>query len=303
AAVLRGSLMMTLVLVTQGCCAGCYVADNFGHNVLGGAGIGVVPSPPAHSSIEVLLLNTVLHNNSLNEDVFTLAYGAGLFTMGTDFYTHVRIEGGTFSNNTCIGHGGALFPWTKTEMIVEGVVISNNNANHDGGGLSVDGDVRVQISNSQIFENRAFRGGGLAVNGVYSTDTNGYHRVEMRGCHLLRNWAEDSGGGLVTGSYILVVEDLIIAQNSAGRSGAGIRSDFSIINITRCVFSENTCLDGAGLNVYGDLAILQLTHSVFGPYNLADGDGGGLHASADVKARFSLRPCETALWGFKESLR
>ena len=171
----------------------------------------------------------------------------------------VGISGLTIANgNENIGAGLVNF---DEDLVLDGVVIRNNTASGDGGGLWMDGfSMDVTIRNSQITGNTAGDDGG----GIY---------------------VEDTGG-------LLLIEDSVISGNTATQDGGGIYfyDPDDAINISRTTISGNTAEGNlgrapGGSAAYGNGGGIYMYDTDGGPFTISDstlsgntaGQGGGAY--------------------------
>ncbi len=156
----------------------------------------------------------------------------------------------TVRNSTLTGNiggidGGAIRKERGT-LIIEDCNISNNSAEHTGGGVSADyGAVAVSISGSTIAGNRTtgfhWWGGGVFVNGGAFVNTPGNLTVASS---TISGNSADRGGGIYA-FCPTTVTDSVIAGNSAAFIGGGISGGYPLV-ITRCTISGNSAGTATG---------------------------------------------------------
>lgn len=124
----------------------------------------------------------------------------------------VIIEGGDTEGSATNGDGGGVYNRTGKQLSLENVIVRNNRAADDGGGIRNDGD--LSIINSAIANNQS----------VGSSQTSG-------------------GGGLInTASASATIIGSTFSNNQA-RNGGGIRND-GTLKLINATLSRNT---GGGL--------------------------------------------------------
>jgi len=225
--------------------------------------------------------------------VFYLYSGAALL--------NVSISNLTITNGaSSIGAGIANF---NENLDLDGMVITNNAASDDGGGLWMDGfDFRFDIQNSTITGNTAQSKGG----GVYVEDTN-INAVPnlIRNTVISGNTAARGGGiYLYDPDSQITIDQVTISDNEASVSGGGMTlqdTDAGDFIITNSTFSGNQAPVGGGAYFYQpDTPLLISNTTVSGNQgttgagiyfydgfdadlsfvtvvsNVATGDGGGL---------------------------
>lgn len=173
---------------------------------------------------------------------------------------------------------------TGTVKIQNCVITSNNAEDGVGGGVEVEDDSKIEITDSLIFNNS-------------TTDT---------GADLN---SENGGGIAVTGESTATVTDSTIFQNDANDEGGGIFVDSgSTLTVTDSTISENTTSsnsDGGGIMLFNDNPALTTTAtltrtSIIG--NEADDDGGGIATDGTatfVRTQVVLNISDSTLRGNK----
>lgn len=183
---------------------------------------------------------------------------------------------------------------------------ARNQLNAGGGGLWIESDATVTIQASTITDNAANGGGGIAASR--------YSIVSLSGVQVQNNLATDLGGGInsTTGMTIrnstisgnqagvsggagaglggglfaggndpIVVEQSLIAGNTALKGGGGIAMPFvnAKLSVTNSTLSGNSAPVGAGIKIEESMVLQHVT--------IAHNNGSGLHV-ADANATVTL---------------
>lgn len=201
-------------------------------------------------------------------------YGGGVYNVSAD----LELAGVTLTGNTAREWAGAVFsrsaPLTVTDSLVD------DNAADQVGGIRALGPLTV--ADSVISDNRSDEGGGgiSARSGVVMTDSSVTGNVADAG----------NGGGIDAGpAGATTIRSSLIAGNSAGRDGGGLR--LGIDDNSPAPVLENTTIsgnsagdDGGGVFSYAaayradELTARLTVHSSTISGNAALGNGGGIAA-------------------------
>ncbi|MFK7779160.1 MAG: choice-of-anchor Q domain-containing protein, partial [Gimesia sp.] len=158
----------------------------------------------------VIINDSIFSNNSAQ-------FGGALFVTALQIpMPEIFIQNSTFTENTALNSGGAIYSGNSI-IYIEDSVISKNSADSKGGGLD-NSRGHMTVKNSTVTENIAM----------------------------------ESGGGIYTGYGVISVINSTIFQNSAIESGGGIFSSGGNINLTNSTLSGNSAnLDGGGVYLSG----------------------------------------------------
>jgi len=213
-----------------------------------------------------------------------------------------------FANNTA-GSGGAVFMNSNCSAAVKNTTFSTNFADNDGGAVYITDSNTIEITDINITESTALRGGGIfALNSP---------KVTIANCELNANRAYGlttpsdpnlvgsdgnfiaQGGGIFAFASIEKIADCRITGNTATTSGGGIyiagqQEDANYPQIFNCLIAKNQAgSDGGGISVnwFANTHIQNCTIAENTVTNI-NGNGGGLYCSygayTDVK--------DTILW-------
>lgn len=156
---------------------------------------------------------------------------------------------GNFSDG---GGGGIL---CQGELVLEGSVITNNDASTQGGGLSVG---RASITDTTISQNSAGRGGGLLTGGPVALT-----RSSVRG-----NRATGPGGGIYN-SGDLFVTNSTLSGNAGLEFGGGVYNAANL-SLASCTLTQNEASRITAIDNFAG-ASLVLTNTIV--YGNCGGDG------------------------------
>ncbi len=180
-------------------------------------------------------------------------------------------------------------------VAISNVTITGGSAeDEDGGGIYVDGDATLSLSNSVVIDNHASdagSGGGIYVEDGTSATISGSNI----GTVLSPNTTEEDGGGIYVGegSSLTINGASTVTGNTAGEDGGGIYLDGNVqqpstLAITGSTISGNHAeSDGGGIFV-NDNSTATITGSTISGNSAGDdgvGEGGGL--SVDGTATLS----------------
>lgn len=195
------------------------------------------------NSYSTLELKDVAVNDSQAE------YGGGLVNEGGI----VTLENVSFSGNTATSEGGAIHSYTTDAQIsLTDVVLQNNTAGVNGGGLYVDKETQGTVKDSAIIGNQVINRDGVG-GGVYVFGT-----VTMENTRIASNKAnpatcdECSGGGIAVATIgNLTLNQCTIEKNVAYDQGGGVYNlGKTLITNSKIQYNDTIHKNGAG--VYND---------------------------------------------------
>ena len=169
--------------------------------------------------------------------------------------TMVDIADSEFVNNAAVRGGGLLLDGASGG--VQGVTLSGNRADSEGGGLAVIGGSALLLSRLTVWSNEAAtRGGGISFVDLAAVD------MVLRKSTVLDNTAGGRGGGVAySGSSAAgVIANTTLGGNIAAEGGAGI--DVDVPDAMGLYLWSNVLLfnDGpAGLGAFGTGASVAYT--------------------------------------------
>jgi len=187
----------------------------------------------------------------------------------------VRIAGLTITQgNDSIGGGVVDF---DENLVLDGVTITANTSQGQGGGLWADGfNMNLTIMNSTISGNIATGCGG----GIYVEDTGGPLLIDNS--VITGNQSSCNGGGIYfyDPDDAVTIRDTTISGNHADFLGGGIYlydTDGGPFIIERSTISGNDALAGGGLAFYGPDDAVLIENSTISGNQATAGSGGGLY--------------------------
>ena len=219
--------------------------------------------------------------------------GGAILSVGGNF----TFTDSTVNMNTSVGDGAGVHVDTG-RVDIAGVRFTRNMAGEDGSGdgcggaLYNDADAVVTISGGVIFGNFAALEGG----GIWNSDSGD---VRLDGLTVAQNDAAgddaDQGGGGFYNENVLRLDDVFVSNNSAlgeSGSGGGILSKSGVVLVNDSNFNANAAARaGGGIElVDGDLRFTDsfLRNNFVGSGGTANpGNGAGYHATGEALAIFS----------------
>ncbi|MGK0390877.1 MAG: putative outer membrane repeat protein [Maribacter sp.] len=245
-----------------------------------------------------LVTNSTFENNSAN-------FGGAIYTYFYNTEVDLNISNSTFDNNHSVWSGGAVSAssrWykssvnindssiinntsddaaagiycksisKKSSVLVNSCLVDNNVAVGIGGGISVATSTStdtayLHVTNSDITNNSASRGGGLSCSG--SGETSGLSLLMVENSIISNNIATIDGGGIynfasasneLSSSYSSKATTIInystINNNQSYENGGGLFSNSysaasnaaskSLISVNQSTFVNNTAIDDGG---------------------------------------------------------
>ena len=168
---------------------------------------------------------------------------------------------------------------TDKRAVLDGITISDGNANADSGPLSYGGGMyndsgSPTLANCSFIGNFAVEKGG----GMYNEQGN----PTMTNCTFSDNSANRDGGGMYNNFYSSpLLTNCTFSRNSAEREGGGMKNDFySSPILTNCIINGNSAKrEGGGMYNHWHSSPT-FTNCIFNA-NSATSDGGGTYNSWD----------------------
>lgn len=198
-----------------------------------------------------------------------LAGGRGIYCYGV---TGARIEDLTVRNAFSEEHGAGLYCFHQSSIIVESCEITSC----DDGGVIVRDNSDLDMRHSEITDNGAKQGGGLAIE-LHSTGT-------VTACTIMGNYAPVGGGMYVRISSSTVTMDSCVVDSNylstINGTGGGIGLDNAALTMTNSSVNGNVSSGkGGGLWVFDSSVFTAEDTRIQGNQATGDtGPGGGLYA-------------------------
>ena len=200
---------------------------------------------------------------------------------------NVTITGG----NIIEGSGGGIRVQSQSTLTVTNSTISDNTAEYgNGGGIANLAGVAI-LDNVTISNNSTFNGGGL-FSRAGSRFNNPPSNTTVENSTISGNTATGSGGGLIQNeSGTLTIVNSIIENNSAADSGGGVANDGffnnrGVIDIVESTISGNTATNGGG--VFSSGVEGSIRNSII-ENNTAASRGGGIDTFGSIEERGTVR--------------
>src|SRR5918999_536551 len=208
--------------------------------------------------------------------------GAAIYNGGelssTGSRARVEVSHGAFNDNLALADGGALYNEHEGDMAVAGSSFTRHLAwgEGEGGGGAYfgDGTGGIVILRSKFIGNRAQGdGGGLTL------EANG--TVLLSDAELRDNFTEMSGGGVINGGMRVTFRRLIVDGNKALEEGGGIDNQGSDEFVVEdSTIMRNTAFDGGGIANRPDALSRVVNTTIWD--NRAKNWGGGFDHESDA---------------------
>lgn len=213
------------------------------------------------------ILSTIIDGNSAGSVVtfnssedsssilngFTVQNGAASFGGGINcMVSDPKIKNLIIKNNTAYVNGGGI-NCTSGNPIIKNVNIANNTAYLDGGGIYIEYS-QTSLENMTIENNSADNGGGIYLNYVHIG-------INIKNTNILNNYSNFNGGAIYAEHANILLERVIIADNTAGNEGGGIYCDDAVIplNIVNCTLYGNT---GGAIYAHSDYNLVTIDNAI-----------------------------------------
>jgi hypothetical protein len=242
---------------------------------------------PATKIIVVLKGFTVENGVAQPGDAAT-GSGGGIRDQGNANLTLINM---VITNNIATADGGgvsmenapASTPWTLT---IDNSTITNNHAGDAGGGVETDGSGRVFINPGTVITGNTCvnQGGGIWLDAIMNGNTFESAALTVKGAVISNNKALSGamgvGGGIGNaGNGPVSIFNSTLAGNSAGLSGGGFGDQNAQGDLT---VRDSTFLDNTAAGNGGGIAaggpVASLTNTEIDG-NFSGGSGGGLFAN------------------------
>jgi hypothetical protein len=180
----------------------------------------------------------IVFTNSISGQTIHLTSGQLTFS------NSVGIDGSSLAGGILIDGGGVsrvLEITASNTVTLNSLVITNGNVSDNGGGILVDDDVDLTITNCTVAGNSAGAGGGMFIS---SQST-----VAINNSTFSGNSAASNGGAIDSDTNsTLAINNSTLARNAAIQSGGGITVAAGVTNtLTNCTISGNSAGNGGGV--------------------------------------------------------
>lgn len=182
----------------------------------GGGGAIYIDGANGSAGQVVFRNNTFTNNTAIHQGgaVFAQIYNSNVLNLNSSTLAGNKVTGS--GNN---GFGGGLFvvgSGATTVVNVTGTAFSGNSASNQGGGFWSGNNVTANISNSTFFGNRAVSADGKGGLGGGIMKTSG--KMTINNTTIANNLVGYQGGGIV-GDTGVTLKNTIIANNKANNGG------------------------------------------------------------------------------------
>ncbi|NCR23453.1 MAG: cadherin [Microcystis aeruginosa L111-01] len=168
-------------------------------------------------------------------------------------------------NNNASGNGGGLYNGSNANYSLTSSIFRNNTAVQNGGAIFNDGGTPT-LNNTTFGNNTSISGGA-----IYNTGSPIYNTVTFTS-----NIASSRGGAIYNGAGISTLNNVTFAQNRATGNGGAIFNNSSRATITQGSFQQNRANFGGAISNENQSNNLSLTNVSF-TVNVADGSGGAIY--------------------------
>ncbi|MEO0536000.1 MAG: filamentous hemagglutinin N-terminal domain-containing protein [Cyanobacteria bacterium P01_A01_bin.123] len=175
----------------------------------------------AYSS-HITVTNSTVSGNSAGD------LGGGLYATGS-----LTITNSTVSGNSATNKGGGAYH--RNHATITNSTISGNSSNR-GGGMYARGGGDVTVINSTVSGNSANDRGG----GIFMRNRNGGDLILSNATVGFNTANVDGGGIFVNTTRNNIINNSIVANNNAGRSGPDISANLNSSTITNSLIQDTT---------------------------------------------------------------
>ncbi|MBL9153841.1 MAG: LEPR-XLL domain-containing protein [Verrucomicrobiales bacterium] len=235
----------------------------------------------------VMLANVRILNNILPSDSDGNTRGAGGGFFNADGST-VDITGASVISGNRAEDGGGFYN-TSTGSIVRmtgttgtPVIVTDNTARVRGGAFRTTGDTEIHLEHVEITHNDAEtqRGGGFYADGAFLVGS--HVKINNNIAGSAGRTGDEQGGGFWLDTYSKVeLTDSEINGNHTEVNGGGFFSQHGSVTLTRTEVNSNTAVNsGGGAFIEADARLFLNDSSI--DNNVARDHGGGIWASGDA---------------------
>ncbi len=200
---------------------------------------------------------------------------------------HVKMRGLTIQGGNTTGHGGGIHVSLprgdgNSSLTLVDVVIRDNQAATNGGGLFVEYGSRVTLVDVTLTGNKADFGGGIHYRSRYDIAA---EKLQMTNVTISDNQAQNTGGGLYVNygydaASVIEATNVTFANNSAvsGSGGNIYNNQSSTVRLSNTIVAGGT--DSSGANNCAGNPAANITSL---GYNLDSGTTCGLTGTGDLQ--------------------
>jgi predicted outer membrane repeat protein len=169
-------------------------------------------------------------------------FGGGMYVASGLFVSDC-----TFTGNSASQFGGGIYIGSGAFLSLQDSTVAANSisAGGEGGGGIYNDHATLQVGNSTITNNSAFRGGGIY---------NDHATLQVVHSTIINN---DGNGiyndGALPGNATLTIYNSTIANNhTSGDNGGGIYNDHASLEVVYSTIANNFSFEGSGGGIYND---------------------------------------------------
>lgn len=195
------------------------------------------------------------------------------------------ISGLTITNGIS-DYGGGIYIRHSAPRL-ENLIISNNVAQRNGGGIYNTEESETRLLNV-TFENNTANNGGGGVS-IYNLSD-----ISMTNCVIRSNHAELYGGGVQCSNAIALLEDVRIENNTSGQYGGGVHVfGLASLRINGAEITGNQAILGGAIGVWNQ-SLVSATFVLFADNTATFGGAVWVELGSFVatKSTFSDNQCE-----------
>lgn len=218
---------------------------------------------------------TVILNNSVVSDNMATGspssgQGGAVFLFGAG--STLVLNDSTLATNSAQNNaGGAIWSGAGTHITLNNSTVISNTASGSGGGIYTAGFLTV--TNSLFEQNESGLSGG-------SIWLNQFATTNISQTQFLSNTAQASGGAMLGGGVLTIVNSTFRGNEVVGFGGGAIRLDNGILTLQGSEVVSNTAVFGGGLRIEGaDTANIIDSHI---HNNTSTQEGGGISSAGIV---------------------
>ncbi len=157
---------------------------------------------------------------------------------GVNVYGTFIMKGGSIYNHKSDVNGAGVYVYKAGLFKMQGGSIYQNETSKSGGGIYVTGS--MDVSGGNIYKNKAVTGGAIY---IASGET------KISGTTFAENGAKNSAGAIRTEAnkdIILTLSNSTFKGNKAGGNGGAVNHNGGKLNLTDCIFKDNSTTGGTG---------------------------------------------------------
>ncbi|KAK3279698.1 hypothetical protein CYMTET_12427, partial [Cymbomonas tetramitiformis] len=186
---------------------------------------------------------TIAHNELVDNQGILGGGGVAVYEGSSLYLFHSAIR----MNTALTSPGGGLLAVKLAQIRVEDSLISWNQGGN-GGGVSVQGGVALNMARAELHANRANDdGGGLHIGSEDTTES----EVALREVVISENSAE-TGGGIYSSSKLAVISSSEVVANVAGYGGGAYVATGCALHLAAAVAVKNNSAQWYGGGLYSE---------------------------------------------------